>query len=275
MRLRALAATAVLVLAGGLSTGLPAAAAPAPHPAAAASGPHSDQCFGKGHRDGAAKPGATCWEGAICIITNNGDHVCMSTASRSGVHIVTMNDHPKKDLNDWEAKLVGYVKFSMHHGHDWPNLGNPLLNRRFAGFPVMNIHLVTEDSHHHMHFQKDVCIGGVPAAAGLPAQAEVTGYAGGSFQKTCSPVGQGKPNTHDTFMIWHPGLDTKSEPYLAKILIVNYTAGGTEGGVSPILLTAADGSGNPEVGVFDEVWYVTYHKDLSEQQDWYRVLLHH
>jgi hypothetical protein len=174
-----------------------------------------------------------------------------------------------KEHNDWEAKLAGYVRYSQHHGHDWPDFGNVLINHLLAGYPVLNIHLVVDGK-----IQPAVCIGGIPASFGLPIQEEVTGYHN-RLAPTCSPLGQGKPNTHDTFVVWHPGLDTKNEPALAQILSVNYTKGGTEGGNNRIVLTAADSSGNPDVGVYDEVWLVTYHKDLHQEQDWYRVRLHH
>jgi hypothetical protein len=225
-------------------------------------GPHSDQCFGRGHRDGVAKPGATCWEGAICILTNQGSHECMAPASRSGVHIVTLNGNPTKAKNDWSATLVGYVKHSINSGHDWPDLGNPILNQKYEGYPVMNIHLRVDDK-----VQQNVCIGGVPAAAGIPIQAELTGY-GNRLAPHCSGVGQGKSNLHNTFMIWHPNFGETE--YLQQILVVNYTRAdqGTR-----VVLSAADSSGVPDVNPPDEVWYLPYHTNLGEYQDFYRVRL--
>ena len=225
-------------------------------------GPHSDQCFGRGHEQGVARPGANCWEGQICLVTNMNGHdyfeFCLDTASRSGVHVVTLARIRHARADYWDAVLVGYV--TRVEGHDWP-FRNPILDQRYRGYPVLNFHLVIDHK-----LQKDVCIGGIPTAAGIPIQAEVTGYHN-RLAPTCSPIGQHKRNLHDTFMVWHPAFG--HHPYEQRIVVVNYT--NDEPSTERVVLTSADTSGIPGEGAHDEVWYLPLNDAQDAYQFWYRA----
>jgi|SRR5215469_3835912 len=267
------AAGAIALLALGLAAS-PATAVPAPavHHAAASNslaliparkpGPHSDQCFGRGHEQGTARPGANCWEGQVCLLTDANGHkyfeFCLWTESRSGVHVVTLKRITHRHADYWDAVLVGYV---VHTGsHEWP-FKNPILDQRYRGYPVLNFHLVVDHK-----LQHNVCIGGIPTAAGIPIQAEVTGYHN-RLAPHCSGESQGHRNVHNTYMVWHPNFG--QHEYEERIVVVNYT--NDDGGTKRVVLTSADTSGIPGEGVNDEVWYLQMDTAINDYQFWYRA----
>ena len=245
MRFRALAAAAVLVLAGGL-TALPASAATVAHSHHAhrpAGGPVFDHhtCFDGPLAKNHTKPGGACWAGGICLkdgthfIQGDGGVWCMGQRRKNQKHpaegrVIALRNEATKDHEYFIVDLVGYVTYDPGNpipGHAFWPFRDPNLDHAFDHYPVINIVFVPGGK--VTHSIRIECINNLSIALNKPAS-----------YGPCSREVQFGHDLHNSYFVW-----TSPGHRLEAVHITN-----AEDSKAPICLFADDPA------VAQPPWYV-------------------